>query len=107
MLELPNKIEAVTNNTKAIKETAKKYSSFKDFIFIARGINFPTALEGALKLKEISYINATGYSAGELKHGPIAQWQDLQTVFYPLTQVLKFLLPQLNHIWHNCFRFIF
>ena len=80
MLELPNKIEAVTNNTKAIKETAKKYSSFKDFIFIARGINFPTALEGALKLKEISYINATGYSAGELKHGPIAMLDETMPV---------------------------
>ena len=51
---------------------AKKFANSKDFIFIARGINFPTALEGALKLKEISYINATGYTAGELKHGPIA-----------------------------------
>ena len=48
------------------------YSSSKNFIFIARGINYATALEGALKLKEISYINATGYPAGELKHGPIA-----------------------------------
>ena len=59
-------------NTTAIKNIAKKYSNYKDFIFIARGINYPSALEGALKLKEISYINATGYGAGELKHGPIA-----------------------------------
>jgi len=72
LIELPNKIEALLENTSNIKEIAKKYSSFKDFIFIARGINFPSALEGALKLKEISYINATGYGAGELKHGPIA-----------------------------------
>lgn len=70
--ELPNKIEQLLENTENIKEIAKKYSSYKNFIFIARGINYPTALEGALKLKEISYINATGYSAGELKHGPIA-----------------------------------
>ncbi len=48
-------------------KTSQKYSSFKNFIFIARGINYPSALEGALKLKEISYINATGYPAGELK----------------------------------------
>lgn len=80
MLELPNKIEMITNNTKNIKEAAKKYSSFKDFIFIARGINYPTALEGALKLKEISYINATGYSAGELKHGPIAMLDETMPV---------------------------
>ena len=72
LIELPNKIEQFLENTSKIKEIAKKYSSYKDFIFIARGINYPTALEGALKLKEISYINATGYSAGELKHGPIA-----------------------------------
>ena len=72
LIELPNKIEMLLENTDNIKEIAKKYSSYKDFIFIARGINFPSALEGALKLKEISYINATGYGAGELKHGPIA-----------------------------------
>lgn len=72
LIELPSKIEALLEKTDNIKTIAKKYSSFKDFIFIARGINFPSALEGALKLKEISYINATGYGAGELKHGPIA-----------------------------------
>ena len=63
-----------------IQSCARKFSGFKDFIFIARGINFPTALEGALKLKEISYINATGYSAGELKHGPIAMLDDSMPV---------------------------
>ncbi len=72
LMELPSKIEAIVENTTNIQEIAKKYSCYKDFIFIARGINYPNALEGALKLKEISYINATGYSAGELKHGPIA-----------------------------------
>ncbi len=72
LVELPNKIEQLLENSKNIKEIAKKYSSYKNFIFIARGINYPSALEGALKLKEISYINATGYGAGELKHGPIA-----------------------------------
>ena len=56
------------------------YSSTKDFIFVARGINYPTALEGALKLKEISYINATGYPAGELKHGPIAMLDETMPV---------------------------
>ena len=72
LIELPNKIEALLENANNIQKVAKKYANFKDFIFIARGINFPSALEGALKLKEISYINATGYGAGELKHGPIA-----------------------------------
>ena len=72
LIKLPNKIEQFLADTSDIKQIAKKYSSYKDFIFIARGINYPSALEGALKLKEISYINATGYGAGELKHGPIA-----------------------------------
>lgn len=72
LIELPSKIEAFLENTDKIKAVAKKYANYKNFIFIARGINFPSALESALKLKEISYINATGYSAGELKHGPIA-----------------------------------
>ena len=63
-----------------IQKCAKTFANSKDFIFIARGINFPTALEGALKLKEISYINATGYTAGELKHGPIAMLDESMPV---------------------------
>lgn len=77
---LPQKIEQVLAHTEDIQACAKKYSSAKDFIFVARGINFPTALEGALKLKEISYINATGYPAGELKHGPIAMLDETMPV---------------------------
>lgn len=72
LLHLPHKVETILNNTEEIKKCAIKFNGSKDFIFIARGINYPVALEGALKLKEISYINATGYPAGELKHGPIA-----------------------------------
>ncbi len=77
---LPQKIDKVLTHKEDIQKIARKFSSFKDFIFVARGINFPTALEGALKLKEISYINATGYSAGELKHGPIAMLDDSMPV---------------------------
>ena len=77
---LPQKIEKVLAHKEDIQICAKKFSSAKDFIFIARGINFPTALEGALKLKEISYINATGYTAGELKHGPIAMLDESMPV---------------------------
>jgi glucosamine--fructose-6-phosphate aminotransferase (isomerizing) len=55
-----------------VRDLAKKYSEARDFLFIGRGINYPIALEGALKLKEISYIHAEGYPAGEMKHGPIA-----------------------------------
>lgn len=57
---------------KDLKRVAKKLSTVRDFIFLGRGINYPSALEGALKLKEISYIHATGYPAGEMKHGPIS-----------------------------------
>jgi len=80
LILLPQKIDKVLTHKEDIQKTARKFSSFKDFIFVARGINFPTALEGALKLKEISYINATGYSAGELKHGPIAMLDDTMPV---------------------------
>jgi glucosamine--fructose-6-phosphate aminotransferase (isomerizing) len=71
--QLPTQIEQILNSEeKKIEELAHNFSDTKDFIFIGRGINFPIALEGALKLKEISYIHAEGYPAGEMKHGPIA-----------------------------------
>jgi len=70
--ELPDKIKEVLNNNERIKEIAGIFKDKKNFIFLGRGINYPVALEGALKLKEISYVHATGYPAGELKHGPLA-----------------------------------
>ncbi len=72
LLSLPSKIEKVLENRLEIKKVAKKYKDFDNFFFIGRKYNYPVALEGALKLKEISYIHAEGYPAGELKHGPIA-----------------------------------
>ena len=80
LIQLPTKIEEILSNTSDIQECARKFSSFKNFIYIARGINLATAYEGALKLKEISYINATGYPAGELKHGPIAMLDETMPV---------------------------
>jgi glucosamine--fructose-6-phosphate aminotransferase (isomerizing) len=80
LIILPQKIEQVLNEKEVIKKCAKDYSSFKNFIYIARGVNLATAFEGALKLKEISYINATGYAAGELKHGPIAMLDETMPV---------------------------
>ena len=80
MLLLPQKIEQILSHKEEIQKCARKYSGTRDFIYIARGINYPTALEGALKLKEISYINATGYPAGELKHGPIAMLDETMPV---------------------------
>ena len=80
LIQIPQKIEIILSNTHEIQECAKRFHNSKDFIYIARGINFATALEGALKLKEISYINATGYPAGELKHGPIAMLDNTMPV---------------------------
>jgi glucosamine--fructose-6-phosphate aminotransferase (isomerizing) len=80
MLLLPQKIEQILAHKENIQTCARKYSNTRDFIYVARGINYPTALEGALKLKEISYINATGYPAGELKHGPIAMLDETMPV---------------------------
>lgn len=80
LLELPQKVETVLSHKESVMACAKTFSSFRNFIYIARGINFATALEGALKLKEISYINATGYPAGELKHGPIAMLDETMPV---------------------------
>lgn len=73
---IPEKIKNVLSQQEQIFEIAEKYKDYEDFLFMGRGINFPTALEGALKLKEISYIHAEGYPAGEMKHGPIALIDD-------------------------------
>jgi glutamine---fructose-6-phosphate transaminase (isomerizing) len=71
--QLPTQIEQILNTQEtAIEELSHSFLETQDFIFLGRGINFPIALEGALKLKEISYIHAEGYPAGEMKHGPIA-----------------------------------
>ena len=80
LIQLPTKIEEILSNTAAIQECARQFSSYKNFIYIARGVNLASAYEGALKLKEISYINATGYPAGELKHGPIAMLDETMPV---------------------------
>jgi len=72
LVELPGKMEKILSDTSMISAWARKYKDFKDFLYLARGPLYPIALEGALKLKEISYIHAEGYAAGEMKHGPIA-----------------------------------
>ncbi len=69
---IPHCLQEVLNTSLKIKRIANKFSRFGSFLFLGRGINYPSALEGALKLKEISYIPAEGYPAGEMKHGPIA-----------------------------------
>ncbi len=72
LVELPGKIEELLKDSEKIQLWARKHLYSKDFLYLARGILYPIALEGALKLKEISYIHAEGYAAGEMKHGPIA-----------------------------------
>ncbi len=72
--------EAILKQADAVRRIAKKFSKFGCFLFLGRGINYPSALEGALKLKEISYIPAEGYAAGEMKHGPIALIDEYRAV---------------------------
>jgi glucosamine--fructose-6-phosphate aminotransferase (isomerizing) len=70
--EIPEQVKKILKQNAAIKDIAKRYSKHNNFIYLGRSYNFPVALEGALKLKEISYIHAEGYPAAEMKHGPIA-----------------------------------
>ncbi len=69
---VPDQIQTILDRGAEMRELARKYSSFDNMLFLGRGINYPVALEAALKLKEVSYIHAEGYSAAEIKHGPIA-----------------------------------
>jgi glucosamine--fructose-6-phosphate aminotransferase (isomerizing) len=72
LMQLPQILEDTLKTSKLMEEIASKFYNRSDFLYLGRGINYPIALEGALKLKEISYIHAEGYPAGEMKHGPIA-----------------------------------
>ncbi len=72
LTRIPSQMQDILKHSNKIKRIAKSFSRFGSFLFLGRGINYPSALEGALKLKEISYIPAEGYAAGEMKHGPIA-----------------------------------
>jgi glucosamine--fructose-6-phosphate aminotransferase (isomerizing) len=69
---IPNQVETLLGINDKVKHIANIYKDAKNFLYLGRGFNFPVALEGALKLKEISYIHAEGYPAAEMKHGPIA-----------------------------------
>lgn len=72
LLQIPYKVELTLEREASVKEIAERYASYPDFLYLGRGFSFPIALEGALKLKEISYVHAEAYAAGEMKHGPIA-----------------------------------
>jgi glucosamine--fructose-6-phosphate aminotransferase (isomerizing) len=83
---IPEKVEALLKSAEAIKVIAEKYKDAADALFLGRGYNFPIALEGALKLKEISYIHAEGYPAAEMKHGPIALVTEILPVVFVATK---------------------
>ena len=72
LTRLPGKIKAALNRNAEIENLARKFFRSRNFLYLGRGIHYPIALEGALKLKELSYIHGEGYPAGEMKHGPIA-----------------------------------
>lgn len=83
---IPTRVEEALAVDDQIKEIAKQYKDAKNFLYLGRGYNFPVALEGALKLKEISYIHAEGYPAAEMKHGPIALIDEEMPVVFIATQ---------------------
>jgi glucosamine--fructose-6-phosphate aminotransferase (isomerizing) len=83
---IPEKVFKLLESIEHIKEIAEKYKNARDFLYLGRGYNFPVALEGALKLKEISYIHAEGYPAAEMKHGPIALVDDSLPVVFVATK---------------------
>ncbi len=72
LIEIPEKMRKILDGISVIEKLAEKYKNADNFLFLGRGINYPVALEGALKLKEISYVHAEGFAAGDIKHGPLA-----------------------------------
>ena len=84
--EIPEKVKLLLEQTDKVKEIGLKYKDARDFLYLGRGYNFPVALEGALKLKEITYIHAEGYPAAEMKHGPIALVDDQLPVVFVATK---------------------
>ena len=86
MMEIPAKIQRILDGAEEVRRIVKEYASAKNVIYLGRGFNFPVALEGALKLKEISYIHAEGYPAAEMKHGPIALIDENMPVVFIATK---------------------
>lgn len=97
---IPAKIRRFLDSTRSIDILAEKFYKARDFLFIGRGVNYPSALEGALKLKEVSYIHATGHPAGEMKHGPIALIDEHMPVvcITPKASVYKKMLSNIEEV---------
>ena len=100
LLRIPHDVEAVLETEGQIQAIAQKYFQAQDFLYLGRGIHYPIALEGALKLKEISYIHAEGYPAGEMKHGPIALIDEkMPTVFLvPANEIQEKVLSNMEEV---------
>jgi glutamine---fructose-6-phosphate transaminase (isomerizing) len=100
LLRVPHGIEQILESEGQIQSIAQRYCQTQDFLFLGRGIHYPIALEGALKLKEISYIHAEGYPAGEMKHGPIALIDEkMPTVFLaPQNAILEKVFSNIEEV---------
>jgi glucosamine--fructose-6-phosphate aminotransferase (isomerizing) len=97
---IPHKMEIILDRAKSIEDLAVRFVPFSHFLFLGRWVSFPVALEGALKLKEISYIHAEGYAGGEMKHGPIALIDDLMPtmVVVPKDRVYDKILSNISEV---------
>ncbi|NOR53449.1 MAG: glutamine--fructose-6-phosphate transaminase (isomerizing) [Candidatus Aminicenantes bacterium] len=100
LLRIPHQMENILNQSDSIEDLALKFISFSHFLYLGRWVNFPIALEGALKLKEISYIHAEGYPGGEMKHGPIALIDEKMPtmVIVPKDRVYDKMLSNISEI---------
>lgn len=98
--ELPSKVERILEKAEQIHQIAKEFSYSRNFLYLGRGYNFPVALEGALKLKEISYIHAEGYPSAEMKHGPIALIDENMPVVFiaPKDEVYSKVLSNIEEV---------
>ncbi len=100
LARIPDHISTILHNAEEIKEIAQQYAHVSNFLYLGRGYNFPAALEGALKLKEISYIHAEGYPAAEMKHGPIALIdQNMPVVFIaPKDEIYEKVISNIEEV---------
>ncbi len=100
LCRIPEQQEAILKNQKAVARLARRHSHLGSFLYLGRNINYPSALEGALKLKEISYIPAEGYAAGEMKHGPIALIDEYRAVvcIAPESKVYEKMVSNIQEI---------
>ena len=98
--KIPKVMRDILSKQKSIQKIANNHAHFGSFLFLGRNVNYPTALEGALKLKEISYIPAEGYAAGEMKHGPIALIDEYRAVvcIAPSSKVYEKMISNIQEI---------